>query len=299
MQILLTGGTGFIGKHLTKALISRGHDVVIVTRRTSQNPQDKVKYISWDTGTSGILPENTPPVDAVINLAGESIGNNKWSPQIKEKILKSRVETTKAIVNSIEKKIINPKTLINASAIGYYGTDEERLFSENDVPGTDFLANVCKAWEAEAIKAERYNVRTIMVRTGLVLGNEGALQKMITPFKFFAGGSLGNGRQWLSWIHIDDLINIYIHTLEHNDISGPINAVAPNPVRMSEFAKTLGKAMQKPAILPAPGFALKIILGEMSDLVLKGQQVSANKIINSGFRFDYPELSGALENLLK
>ncbi len=299
MKVLITGGTGFIGKHLSKTLTERGHELVIVTRRKDvTHPQGRISYMQWDTGASGILPDNTPAVDAVINLAGESIGNNRWSPQVKEKILSSRVDTTKAIVSSIEKNIIKPKVLINASAIGIYGTNEERLFHENDTGENDFLAGVCKAWEAEAIKAEKLNIRTVMVRTGVVLGKEGALQKMVTPFKFFVGGPLGSGRQWMSWIHIDDLVNIYIHALEHDDISGPVNAVAPNPVRMSEFAKALGTVMHRPAIMPAPDFALKMILGEMSDLVLKGQQVSADKIINSGFRFEYPELSGALKRIL-
>ncbi|MGH2414508.1 MAG: thylakoid membrane protein ThyD, partial [Microcystaceae cyanobacterium] len=216
----------------------------------------------------------------------------------KKAILESRQLGTQKIVEAISKVNPKPKVLINASAIGYYGTSETAAFDENSSPGNDFLADVCKKWEAEAQKVKALGVRLVIFRFGLVLGNGGALAKMIPPFKLFAGGPIGNGRQWFSWIHRDDLVNLIIEALKRPDIEGTFNAVAPNPVRMAQFCQTLGEVINRPSWLPVPNFAMELLLGESAKVVLEGQQVLPKATQSKGFQYKYPTLKPALTEIV-
>jgi uncharacterized protein (TIGR01777 family) len=238
-------------------------------------------------------------VDVVVNLAGESIAKSRWTNSVKQEILASRIKATKALVAAINDGYIQPKVLINASAVGYYGPcgDEEK--TEETGAGQDFLAQVCQEWENEAYKVQNPITRVITARIGLVLGAEGALNKMVLPFKIYLGGSLGSGSQWLSWIHINDLTRLIMFMMEYRELSGPINATAPEPVRMKTFCSVLGKVLNRPSWLPVPELMLKIALGEMAEMLLHGQRVVPKKAINAGFEFRYPNLRLALEDVLK
>jgi hypothetical protein len=293
MNILITGGTGFIGSALTHELVSSGHNVLIVTRRQIA-PPSSCEILLWKP--PALLPPDTiSNIDAIINLAGEPIGSGRWTKTRKERILSSRIDTTRAIVQSIRGVDSPPKTLINASAIGYYGPRGDEYVTEDTSPGTDFLASVCRAWEAEAVKAHEFGVRVALIRLGVVLGlGGGALSKMIPPFRFFLGGPIGTGKQWLSWIHRDDVIGIIKYILEHDPISGPVNLTAPQPVTNKEFSSAIGDALHRPSWLPVPSFMLKIAFGEMADMLLTGQRVIPEKILKAGYQFKYPKVNEAL-----
>ena len=241
----------------------------------------------------------------MINLAGEPI-SERWTGEAKQAIVASREIGTEKIVEAISRSERvataladqKPKVLINSSAIGYYGTSETASFDENSPPGDDFLADVCKKWETAAQKVKDYGTRLVILRTGIVLGNGGALGKMIPPFKLFAGGPIGSGRQWFSWIHRDDLINLIIYCLDRQGISGTFNATAPNPVRMKEFCQILGEVMNRPSWLPVPDFALEILLGEGAKIVLEGQEVLPKATQALGFDYRYPNLEAALQEIV-
>ena len=290
MRILITGGTGFIGSALSRNLRSAGHNVIITTRRLTASKE----MLSWNP------PELVPRdiisnIDAVINLAGESIASGRWTKKRKKLIMSSRINTTRALVQSMQDANPKPKVFISASATGYYGPHGDEPVTENTPPGSDFLAEVCKAWEAEALKAEGLGVRVVTVRIGAVLeADGGALPQMIIPFKLFAGGPIGSGKQWFSWIHRDDTAGIIKHALEDDSITGPVNAVAPNPVTNKEFSKALGKALHRPSCLAVPGFVIKLSLGELGDMLLTGQRVLPEKALKSGYKFKYPEVDEAL-----
>tara|TARA_B100000686_G_C16784802_1_gene974485 strand:+ start:951 stop:2309 length:1359 start_codon:yes stop_codon:yes gene_type:complete len=300
MKILVTGGTGFIGAALVKKLCQKGHEVVILTRNSFSAYSNIPVYCEvreWDPGKY-LCPSVFHGVDAVINLAGENIADGWWTKKRKFKISNSRTLAIKTLKNSIELLTVKPKAFISASAIGYFGESGEKITDEDTNPGEGFLAQVCQNWEYEIFKINRLGVRTIALRIGLVLGRDGgALKKMLSPFRMGLGGKLGKGKQWISWIHIEDLVNMFIHTIENNSMNGVYNAVAPNPVTNSTFTKTLGKVLNKPTFLSIPTFALKFILGELSDLLLTSQRVTSNKIHNHSFHFQYPKLEEALENI--
>ncbi|HDH12357.1 MAG TPA: TIGR01777 family protein [Nitrospirae bacterium] len=295
MRILITGGTGFIGSALNRDLRSAGHNVIISTRRRTASKG----MLSWNP------PELIPGdiisnIDAVINLAGESIASGRWTKTRKALIMSSRINTTRALVQSIQDANPKPKVFISASAIGYYGPHEDESVTEAAPPGSDFLAEVCKAWEAEALKAEGLGVRVVTVRIGAVLeADGGALPQMIIPFKLFLGGPIGSGKQWFSWIHRDDMAGIIKHALEDDSITGPLNAVAPNPVTNKEFSKALGKALHRPSCLAVPGFVVKLALGELGDMLLTGQRVLPEKALKSGYKFKYPEVDEALRAIFR
>ncbi|ARK29014.1 TIGR01777 family oxidoreductase [Halalkalibacter krulwichiae] len=301
MQIAIAGGTGFIGTRLTDRLVDQGHTVYILTRDETNKPvKPNVYYVKW-------LDEEATPetvfnrIDAIVNLAGESIGSGRWTSIRKEQILNSRIESTRAITRLIEKLPIKPKVLVNASAIGYYGHSKTAIFTEESTPAKkDFLSDVVQKWEKEAEKATIFDLRVVYCRLGVVLHpNEGALAKMLLPYRLFAGGPLGTGDQWLSWIHIDDAIQMFQFAIEESRISGPFNVTAPSPCTMNEFGKQLARTLRRPHWLPAPSFALKALLGEMSTLVLDGQQVLPTKAIKTHYSFLYPTLDSALTHLLK
>ena len=254
MKALIFGGTGFIGRNLSKELILAGYEVCVVTRDPKKISLlvSGVKMVEWDgCSADTLLADGLEDVDLIINLAGESIGNRRWSQSVKEKILKSRIKSTQAIINAIRLNRVNPKILISASAIGYYGPREDEELTENSPAGKDFLSKVCQAWEKEASKAQTFGVRAVFIRIGVVLGTEGALARMKNPFRFYIGGPLGSGSQWMSWIHINDLTKLILFTAENEDINGPVNATAPEPVRMKELCKMLGRVMGKPSWLPS------------------------------------------------
>jgi uncharacterized protein (TIGR01777 family) len=298
MKIAILGGSGFIGSQLTEHLIEKGHQVVIWTRSPEKIDSSKESAIhseKWPlTGESA-----HPDIDAVVNLAGETI-NQRWTPQAKERILRSRIETTRALVEIIESKKISPRVLVNGSAIGYYGTSQDLNFTEeNERHGSDFLAQVCKAWEKEADQAKNHDVRVVKSRFGVVLGRDGgALPNMLFPYKLFAGGRVGTGQQWMSWVHIDDVVNLLTFALENEALSDALNCTSPHPVRMNQFGRTAGKTLGKPHWLPAPAFAIRLLLGEMSDLILKGQHVLPQKALEKGYSFKFPKLEEGLQDLL-
>ena len=294
MNVLITGGRGFIGSALKKQLLTAGHDVVITTRQESNSAGE----LTWNP-PSLIPPKKISTFDAIVNLAGDSIYSDRWTKDKKERIRSSRINTTHYLIESIKNADLKPKVFINASAVGYYGPHGDNEVTENASPGNDFLASVCKAWELEAMKAEGAGVRTVITRFGVVLGPDGgALQKMITPFKAFVGGYIGSGKQWMSWVHIDDITGFIEYALEHDKISGVFNVTAPNPLTNKDFSSTLGRALGRPSLFPVPGFALRAALGEFSEILLTGQRVIPERALISGYNFKYPLLDEALKSIL-
>lgn len=301
MNVLIFGGTGFVGRNLTDELLANGYEVFVVTRnrqKTINGLVSKVKIIEWDSYSPLSSISGLQDIDVVVNLAGESIGNRRWSNSVKQRILTSRIRTTSAIVSAINDRTIQPKVLINASAVGYYGSRQDEEITDTEKAGQDFLARVCRDWENEAYKAQSILTRVVTIRIGVVLGREGALNRMIIPFKFYIGGPLGAGNQWLSWIHIKDLTRMIRFVIESQELTGPINATAPDSVTMKKFSHVLGEVMNRPSWLPVPTWILKITLGQMAEMLLHGQRVVPNRIINAGFEFRFSNLKSALENVL-
>lgn len=298
MNIVICGGTGLIGSKLVESLVNEKHHIYILTRNaTNKKKTDHVTYINWLN--SGDKPEqHLENIEVVINLAGETI-NSRWTIEQKERILTSRIEATRNCIALMEKLPQKPSVFLNASAIGFYGTSLTSIFTEAETKaGTDFLATVVDKWEQEAKKAEKLGIRLVLLRFGVVLASTGgALSKMVLPYKLFAGGSIGSGQQWLSWIHVDDTVNLIKFAIENDKICGPMNLTAPHPKQMEAFGKTLGSVLGKPHWLPTPSLALKLLLGEMSILVLEGQNVLPKKAIDHGYEFTYPNLTDALKNL--
>jgi uncharacterized protein (TIGR01777 family) len=301
MKIAVFGGTGFVGSRLVEKLHSENNHVIIFTRDAQKaNRQfSGLEIVKYTPLESGDWQEKVSGCDGVINLAGQPIADSKWTSDYKQKILQSRELGTRKIVEAIKQANHKPQVLVNSSAIGYYGTSETAVFDENSAAGNDFLAEVCQKWETEAEKVTDLGVRLVILRTGIVLGKEGgALAKMLTPFQIFAGGPLGTGNQWFSWIHRDDLVNLFITALKQENMTGTFNATAPYPVRMNELCKTLGQVMNRPSWLPVPGFALQLLLGEGAQVVLEGQQVLPKQAQAMGFQYKYPELKSALTQIL-
>jgi uncharacterized protein (TIGR01777 family) len=299
MKIVVAGGTGFLGRPLTARLVSRGHEVVVLTRgRGGAGPG--VRAMAWTPdGSDGAWAGEIDGADAVINLAGESIAGHRWSADHKQRILDSRVRATRSLVAAIARALQPPAVFVSGSAVGYYGPRGDEVVTEDTPPGADFLARVCVQWEAEAARAIGPRTRVVCIRTGLVLERDGgALPQMLPPFKFGAGGPVGSGRQYWPWIHRDDWIEIVRWTIETSTVSGPINATAPEPVTNAEFARALGRALRRPAFMPAPAFALRLMLGEMADaLLLSGQRVVPAKAQLLGYGFKYAHLDDALAAL--
>jgi len=294
MKVLITGGAGFIGRALSRELAVSGHNVLITSRHKPASKSKNIETLTWKPPAP--IPSNIiSNIDAVINLAGEPIASGRWTKTRKERILSSRINTTRALVQSMQNVNTKPKILISASAIGYYGARGDEYVTEDAPSGTDFLADVCEEWEEEALKAQVPGVRVVLIRIGAVLESDGgALSKIAIPFKLFLGGSIGKGKQWFSWIHRDDIIGIIKYALENESISGPVNLTAPRPVTNKEFSSALGKALGRPSRLHVPGFVLKITLGEMANMLLTGQRVLPEKALKAGYQFKYPEVDTAL-----
>jgi uncharacterized protein len=301
MKIAIAGATGFVGSRLVEQLQAQGHQIVMLTRSPQQAnsrfPQATV--IGYNPLKSGEWQSAIDGCDAVINLAGEPIAEKRWTPAQKRIMLDSRKIGTEKIVEAIGQATTKPPVLINASAIGYYGTSETSKFDETSPAGTDFLAEVCTEWESAAQAATIHGTRVVVLRLGIVLGeNGGALGKMLAPFSAFVGGPIGSGKQWFSWIHRDDVVKLIITALTDTQMNGVYNATAPNPVTMEGFAQTLGTVMNRPSWLPVPNFALEALLGEGAMVVLQGQQVAPTKTLAQGFEFQYPTLKTALITIL-
>ncbi len=289
MHVLMAGGTGFIGTHIARRLRNEGHTVSLLSRQAGSG------LIAWNGVHGGAWEQSVDGIDAVINLTGESVGAGRWTSRQKERIRNSRIDATRAIVEAIKKAEKKPSVLVNASAVGYYGHVNDGDVTEDAPAGDDFLGQTCRLWESEALHAEKLGVRVVMMRTGFVIGKGSeAFRRLQLPFKLFAGGPFGSGKQWFPWIHIDDVEAGYVYALKQSAVSGPVNLSAPHPVRVQDLAKELGRALHRPSMVPAPAFALKIVLGEMSDLLLKGQKVVPRKLLEGGFDFRFADLSAAL-----
>lgn len=301
MNVLIFGGTGFVGRNLIDELLSNGYQVFVATRNRQKIVNDlvgRVKIIEWNNHSPLSSISGLQDIDVVINLAGESIGNRRWTNSVKQEILTSRIRTTSAIVSAINDRTFQPSVLINASAVGYYGPRQDEEITEIEEAGQDFLSQVCRDWENEAYKAQSDLTRVATIRIGVVLGREGALNRMKIPFKFYIGGPLGTGNQWLSWINIKDLTSMVRFVIENQELTGPINATAPDSVTMREFSHVLGEVMNRPSWLPVPTWILKIALGQMAEMLVNGQRVVPNKVIDAGFKFRFSKLKSALENVL-
>ncbi|RHB48779.1 TIGR01777 family oxidoreductase [Exiguobacterium sp. AM39-5BH] len=299
MKIAVTGGTGLIGRPLVRALAEAGHQVVVMTRHPRPR-QGGVSFVEWMTPDSH--PESElQDVDAIIHLAGASINDGRWTHKQKQAILQSRIDGTKEVVRIIKNMKRKPSVVISGSAIGIYGENRSITYSEaTPLPDrTNFLGNVCVLWEKEAKPVQDMGIRLVTMRTGVVLSNDGgAFPLMKLPYTFGVGGRLGSGKQWVPWIHLDDLVRLFVHILETSTIEGPVNGTAPTPVTMDEFGKTLGRLMHRPHFAPAPASLLKLALGEKSVIVLEGAKVVPTKALNHGFRFRYETLEPALKQLL-
>ncbi len=296
MKVLVTGGTGFIGTALLPALLAAGHQVTVLTRNAARaNVPSGVHCIERLDALN-----DTPP-DAVINLAGENLGSARWTAASKARFLDSRIGMTTRLIEAFKSWSSAPSVLVNASAIGWYGARGDEPLTEQSGPGHGYAAELCAKWEAVASSAETLGVRVACLRIGIVLGLPGgALGQMLPPFKLGLGGPMGSGQQWMSWIHRDDLVAMMLRLMDDASLSGAFNGTAPEPVRNADFSRALGRALRRPAVLPMPGFALRLIVGEMADeLLLQGQRVLPQRLLSTGFVFQHPRLDAALSALLR
>lgn len=304
MRVAVTGATGFIGRRLVHRLLADGHAPVALTRdveRARTVLPVRCPAVRWNPRDGDVDAAAFRGVDAVVHLAGESVAGGRWTAARKEAIRASRVDGTRAVVAALGQveAAARPRVLVGASAIGIYGDRADTELTEESTPGAGFLADVCRAWEAETSAAGALGLRTAIVRIGIVLGRDGgALGKMLPPFRLGAGGRLGGGRQWMSWIHIDDLVELFMLALTDERVSGPLNGVAPRPVTNAAFTRALGRAVHRPALLPAPALALRVVLGEMATVLLASQRVLPRAALRLGLRFRHVELDDALADVL-
>jgi len=307
MRIIIAGGSGLIGRALTSALITDGNDVIILGRNPGKavGMPSAVKILQWDGKTIGDWGSEMNNCDVVINLVGENLSGNgvlpsRWTKERKERLLFSRVDAGKVLSKAIETSIKKPSVFIQASGIGIYGTQREKLFTEESDVGNDYLANLSKLWETSSEQVETLGVRRVVVRSGVVLSPKGgALRPIILPYKFFIGGPIGDGQQVYSWIHIEDEVNAIRFLIKQDQASGVFILSSPNPVTNDEFGRTVSSVMKRPHYLQIPGFAMRLAFGEVANMVLEGQRVIPTKLLSEGYRFKYPTLVEALTNLLR
>ena len=300
MRILMTGGTGFVGPHIASRLAKEGHEVTLLVRPGERARADSagITFLEGDPTRPGPWQEAVRDHDGAINLAGASIFT-RWTEEQKKLIRESRLTTTRHLVEAIG-STGRPFTLLSTSAVGYYGFHGDEELTEGSPPGKDFLATLAVDWEREAQKAADKGVRVVITRFGIVLGAKGgALGQMIPLFRKFAGGPIGSGRQWFSWVHLRDLTEAFVFLLARPEITGPVNVCSPNPVRNRDLARALGKVLHRPSLLPAPAFMVRLVLGEFGSVVLKGQRVVPRLLLDSGFTFRYPDIEGALMSIIK
>lgn len=296
MHVLITGGTGFIGSYLIPLLVNRGDTVTVVSRKKRTSSTKGITYITWDDDLTKVVAKS----DAVINLAGSNLFDTRWNDEVKKEIMDSRVDATRNIVQAIQKAKVKPKVFLSGSAVGYYGNRGEDKLTEESPPGDDFLAEICLAWENEALKLDVPEVRLVLLRTGIVQQkDDGALKKMLLPFKLYGGGPIGSGEQYYPWIHMDDMIGSLLFIIENEGINGPVNIAALHPVTMNTFAKTLGEVLSRPSWFPVPKFMLKIAVGEAASFIVSSLRVIPEKLKKTGYQFKYPELKPALTDILK
>ncbi|HEX4228987.1 MAG TPA: TIGR01777 family oxidoreductase [Bryobacteraceae bacterium] len=297
MNYLITGATGFLGTNLVNALLAAGNEVNYLGRKRSTRLDSRAAYFCWQPGEVPPL-DSMPRLDAVVNLAGEPIAQ-RWSAEVKRRIRDSRIQLTRQLVEALGRLKHKPSVLVNASAVGYYGDRGDEILIESSAPGSGFLAELCVDWEREALRATEYGLRVSSVRTGVVLGRGGgALQRMLPPFRWGLGGQFGNGRQWMPWIHVRDLIRLFIFAAETNRITGPINGGAPEPVRNADLTRALARALHRPALFALPRFALRAALGEMAEFLFASARMVPRAAEDAGFQFEFRELSAALRDLL-
>jgi uncharacterized protein (TIGR01777 family) len=296
--VLITGGTGLIGRHISKKLKENGFNVTLLSRK--RETDGAISVYTWDPDKNFIDPEAISKADYIIHLAGAGIGDKRWTKKRRELIIDSRIKTGELIFIKVQESGKKLKAFISASGIGYYGTStSDKIFNETDFPDKDFLGEVCRKWEEMADRFKESGIRTVKVRTGVVLTDKGGvLGRMATTVKMGIGSPLGSGKQYIPWIHIDDLCNLYLKAVEDQSMTGAWNAVAPEHITNRELMQTLAKVLEKPFFFPAvPSLVLKILFGKMSGIILKGSRVSAGKIISTGYNFEYPNLENALRNL--
>jgi uncharacterized protein len=294
VRTLITGGSGLVGTALTQALLARGDTVVSLGR-----PGSRAAGPSWDPAQGHLNPENLAGFDAVVHLAGENVASGRWTPEKKRRIRESRVEGTRLLVDGLIRSDPRPRTLVAASAIGYYGDRQDAWLRETDEAGDDFLAEVTKAWESESKPALAAGIRVVWLRIGIVLSpSGGALDRMLPFFRLGLGGPIGSGKQYMSWITLSDLVRMALFALDNDTIQGPYNAVAPHPVDNKTFSSTLGRVLGRPAVLPIPRFALRVAFGELSDLLFGSCRVSCERIVEGGFSFEHDQLEPALRSIL-
>ncbi len=302
MNFLVSGATGFIGKRLVTELLKEGHSVRVFGRNQSKVEScfgNAVSFAQWEPAIQAPPATAFQGIDAIIHLAGEGIADKRWSKTQKQRIYDSRILGTRHLVEAVNALPTQPQSIVFGSAIGFYGDRKAEILSETSSGGTGFLADVCRDWELESQKLSP-QIRRVNIRTGIVLGKEGgALKKLLPIFKMGMGGPVGNGEQWMSWIHIDDLVRLFIEAASNSSYQGPVNGVAPNPVTNKDFSKALGKALHRPAILPAPAIALKIAMGELSSLVLESQRVLPKVALDHQFQFRFSQVDVALDEIAK
>ncbi len=300
MHTLITGGTGVIGRRLVEHLTQHSYEVTVISRRASKPATlpTNVNFARWDAKTAAGWGHLAEKADVIVNLAGAGLADSRWTAAYKKEIESSRINSGRAITEAIGAATNKPQLLIQMSAVGYYGSGDKAVTEENG-PGNGFLADLCRAWESATEPVEEMGLRRLLLRSGVVLDNRGgALPKMAQPFYFMVGGPVGSGRQWMPWIHHQDVVEAIRFLIEHETVSGPVNLTSPKPLRNREFVKVMGRVLHRPALAPAPAFVLKLIFGEMASILLEGQQVVPNRLQTLGYQFKFPTLEAALSELL-
>jgi uncharacterized protein (TIGR01777 family) len=303
MRIMVSGSSGFLGTAIADSLAEQKHQVVRIVRpvTAAKNARpDRPQEVTWDPVAGQFGAAAAEEADALIHLAGASIADGRWSASRKKVIRTSRIDATRHLIGALSKLQTPPRIIVAASAVGYYGNRGDETLTEQSAPGNDFLAEACREWEAETARGAEFGARVVSLRFGIILAaHGGALPKMALPFKLGAGGRLGDGRQWMSWLTLAEVVNIVHFALANSQLAGPVNAITPNPVRNSEFTAVLAKTVHRPALFPAPAFALRLALGEMADgLLLASQRVIPSKLTNASYQFQQADLAGALANVL-